>query len=518
MDPGPDSEEAIKFLIIDCCFLLVYLFEFIAKLIVLRSGYFMNGWNALDFVCVVLGFFGVFTTLLVQLDVISASAISSEMLLIRLGRVFKMIRLLRVVIILKFLRKLNARMRGETITPELALHLELMYTLRGFIQAHLQSQAKFLVYFGAQLQRCQCGSKLMKDSEFCRKCGTKRPDDMPADLFYSLTGPEQARCILESWTSIFHATVVASSQCDRVDEFGHWILEGLESLRETTEVTEQLTDFVMQAADDGVILPKDAERIIHPIHDHLKLSGRIVRDTHAGIHRNVLEKKTSGNRLTSIENDPNSPKLIKNPKNQWDQDCGGWGGCGPRRSASAFVENERARNQAEIDETRSNDRVPSEDNSETESHHGEAGEQPLRPYPKALRQLSPKSLVSVELWSKSPKSVQNSEIGFGTELSDQMSAEEETGSPRSGENDEAWSSEQMSCEEKWTDSHQISCEEKATELHHGEKATVRQVSFASEDVNIEADEVTTAAEVKVYGGMASGPMTPRASGPMTPRQ
>jgi hypothetical protein len=488
MDPGPDSEEAFKFLIIDCCFLLVYLFELVAKLIVLRSGYFMNGWNALDFVCVVLGFFGVFTTLLVQLDMISASAISSEMLLIRLGRVFKMIRLLRVVIILKFLRKLSARMRGEKITPELALHLELMFTLRGFIQAHLQSQAKFLKYFGAQLQRCQCGNKLMKDSDFCRKCGTKRPDDMPKDLFYSLTGPEQARCILESWTSIFHATVVASSQCDRVDEFGHWILEGLESLRETTEVTETLTDFVMQAAEDGVILPKDAERIIHPMHDHLKLTGRIVRDTHAGIHRNVLVKTTSGHRLTAIENDPNSPKLLKN---QWDQNGkDNPVGSGRRRSAAvqsltSFVESTSVRHPLSpisisegTDEVWSNDQKSGEDR-EAESRHDEREGTILR----QVSKLSPKSLRSEEIWSKSPKSVQNDEIWSNDQIS---SGEKETESPRSIGNDEVWSSEQTSCEEKETESHHS----------EKEKETLRQVSKTSEDVDREADEGVAVGEVK----------------------
>jgi sodium/hydrogen exchanger 10/11 len=323
LDPGPDSDDAVTFLIIDSCFLTIYIFEMAAKLYVMHKAYFTNGWNALDFVCVILGIFGVGTTILVQLDVVSASAISSEMLLIRLGRVFKMIRVMRIVVILKFLRKLQAKWRGEPISPELAIHLELIFTLRGFIQAHLQSQQKFLKYFGAQKQRCQCGNKLLMDSAFCRKCGTKRPADMPIEGFYSITGCEQARTILESWTAIFHATIVASLECTKADAFGHWILEGLESLRETAEVTEKLADFVMQAADDGVILPKDAERIIHPMHEHLKLTSVIVRDTHSGIHRKVLERQSTGDRETAIREssshgDPLSPRSPGLKPGTWD--------------------------------------------------------------------------------------------------------------------------------------------------------------------------------------------------------
>jgi hypothetical protein len=316
LDPGPDSEDAKTFIVIDCCFLSVYIAELVVKLMVLRGRYFLDGWNALDFICVVLGMFGVVTTVLVEAGVLSASSISSEMLLIRLGRVFKMIRVVRVVAIFKFIRKLQAKLRKESISPDLAVHLELIFTLRGFIQAHMQSHRKFLKYFGAQNFRCACGNRLLTDSDYCRKCGAKRHEDMPRQS--SITGCEHARCMLESWTAVYHAGIVASHECSKADDQGHWILEGLEGLRETTEVTERLADFILEAAEDGVILHKDAEKLIHPMHEHLKTNEFLIRDTHAGIHRKALQTQCSGDfRKSDLMHDITIGKADFQDMEQW---------------------------------------------------------------------------------------------------------------------------------------------------------------------------------------------------------
>jgi hypothetical protein len=301
LDTGPDSDDAMAYTAIDCVFLSVYIAELIVKLLILRRRYFLDGWNALDFICVVLGIFGVLTTVLVEVGAVSANAISSEMLLIRLGRVFKILRMTRLVVIVKIIRRIKATVKKESVSPSLAEHLKLIFALRGFIQAHLESHHKFLKYFGTESQRCACGSRIMSDSEFCRKCGAKRPPDM---VRHSLvTGCEHARCILESWIAVYHAAIVASYECSKADAYGHWILEGLEGLRQTTEVTELLANFVVEAAEDGVILYKDAEDLIHPMHAHLKVTEFMVRDTHDGIHRNTLKKQCNGDvRRTGLEN------------------------------------------------------------------------------------------------------------------------------------------------------------------------------------------------------------------------
>jgi hypothetical protein len=268
----------------------------------------MDGWNALDFMCVCLGAFAIVTTILVESGVLSGSAISSEMLLIRLGRVFKMIRIMRVVVLVKFVRKMYAKINKEQVSPQLASHLDLIFTLRGFVKAHVNSHRKFLRYFGAQLQRCACGNKMMPDSNFCRKCGSPRPADMPLGSYAVLTRVEHARCIVESWTAIFKATVIASSEIQLVDAQGEWILEGLVLVRDSSAVIKTLSEFVHGATTDGVLLVRDAERIIHPMYEQLRKSERLFADTHAGIHKNDLRRKSEG------ASPPGSPRSPKSPR------------------------------------------------------------------------------------------------------------------------------------------------------------------------------------------------------------
>mmetsp|Transcript_82025 Transcript_82025/g.149971 ORF Transcript_82025/g.149971 Transcript_82025/m.149971 type:complete len:1237 (-) Transcript_82025:161-3871(-) len=301
MDPGPDSPDAMMFMSIDCCFMCFYLFELVIKLIVLRVGYFMDGWNALDFLCVLLGLFAIATTILVEADVLKSNAISSEMLLIRLGRIVKLIRVARVASLLQFVRKMKAKYNKEPICPDLARHLDVIFTLRGLVQAHLKAHKKFLQYFGANNVRCEnCQNKLLQDSAFCRKCGTRRPETVPLGSSCTITGCEHARCILESWTEVFNAAVCGSLEIQLVDGKGTWILEGLCSLRDSSSMAKELTSFVLEAAEDCVILAKDAERIIHPMYEHLRLSDQLHADTQAGIHRRDLQSRKSGRRGTIV--------------------------------------------------------------------------------------------------------------------------------------------------------------------------------------------------------------------------
>jgi len=100
VDPGPESDDAAMWVVIDCLFQACYIAELIMKFIVLRLSFFSDGWNCLDFMCVVLGLFGNVISIIVAAGVVSSSAISNEMLLIRLGRVFKLMRLLRLVMLI----------------------------------------------------------------------------------------------------------------------------------------------------------------------------------------------------------------------------------------------------------------------------------------------------------------------------------------------------------------------------------------------------------------------------------
>merc|ERR1712178_614423 len=102
----------------------------------------------------------------------------------------------------------------------------------------MESQAKFFLYFGAQM-----GSGQEAVTSKITRC-------------------EHARCILQSWTVVYKAIVLGSMECMKVDTEGTWILEGLFALRDSAVATEELSNFILEAATDGVILEKDAEELI----------------------------------------------------------------------------------------------------------------------------------------------------------------------------------------------------------------------------------------------------------------
>merc|ERR1719478_662255 len=162
------------FLAIDGVFMLIYIFEFVLKLSVLRLKYFFDGWNALDFMCVVLGLFGIAMKIAVELGSLDQDSVSSEMQLMRLNRIFKLMRLMRVVVVVKFARKVSAKCKGKVVSEELAVQLENIFTLKAFVQAHTATQSNLLRFIG------------------CTDGGETRFDQC-----------EEARCILESWTQVY---------------------------------------------------------------------------------------------------------------------------------------------------------------------------------------------------------------------------------------------------------------------------------------------------------------------------
>mmetsp|Transcript_19485 Transcript_19485/g.35941 ORF Transcript_19485/g.35941 Transcript_19485/m.35941 type:complete len:1141 (-) Transcript_19485:270-3692(-) len=255
------ENDSIGFVIIDGTFLLIYTIEFLMKLVVLRWKYFSDGWNALDFMCVVLGIFGISMKIAVEVGTLEEDAVSSEMQLMRLNRIFKIMRIMRVVVIMKFARQMHARFKGKTISKELATQLETISTLKAFVEAHIAGQNKLLKFLG--------------NSE----TGRARFDEC-----------EEARCILESWTQVYHAVALGAAEIEKIEADAPWITGGMAVMRESTCIMEGFTEFVVSAARAGILKEREAECIIHPIQDQMKKAGIIFADCHSGIHRNCLKR------------------------------------------------------------------------------------------------------------------------------------------------------------------------------------------------------------------------------------
>mmetsp|Transcript_81084 Transcript_81084/g.208735 ORF Transcript_81084/g.208735 Transcript_81084/m.208735 type:complete len:398 (-) Transcript_81084:369-1562(-) len=288
-DPGPESPDVMTYVIIDCAFQMVYMAELIMKLAVQRRKYFSDGWNALDFICVIFGLFGNAISIIVAMGVVSSSALSNEMLLIRLGRVFKLLRLLRVVVVVKFVRTLHARYHKKKVSDQLAFDLQVMSTLRTFVQAHIRSHVVFLKFFGKQEPM-----EAVEDSfkrQFSRQVSESIAKTMAeSGLTNVINEPEEARCILESFISIYKAIAIGSVIMDRVNEEGTWILESMNTLRDSYGIVEELMNFTVLAINAGVLKEKDAEVLIGPLRHHLDLAGVLFSDTYAGIHRNTMKQ------------------------------------------------------------------------------------------------------------------------------------------------------------------------------------------------------------------------------------
>jgi len=291
VDPGPESDDAVVWVVVDCLFQVCYVAELIMKFTVLRLGFFNDGWNCLDFMCVFLGLFGNVISIIVAVGVVSSSAISNEMLLIRLGRVFKMMRLLRLVVIIKFGRTLHAKYHKKIVCDKLASRLEIVGTLRAFVQAHILSHRVLLKFFGKQRADFNTYMSSVQDAfdrqisvnSFARQISQEGVTSL-------LVEPEEAKCVVESFTAVYNAIVLGSIMIARIEGEASWMLESMVTLRESCVLTEELANFVVSATEAGVLKEKDAEILIHPLTEHLKKAGVLFADAHAGIHRNTMKR------------------------------------------------------------------------------------------------------------------------------------------------------------------------------------------------------------------------------------
>jgi len=172
-------------------------------------------------------------------------------------------RIMRLVVIMKFARQMHAKFKGKTISKDLATQLETISTLKAFVEAHLTSQNKLLKFLG--------DSKSVNGQAKFDEC-------------------EEARCILESWTQVYQAIVLGAAEIEKVEVDAPWIIGGMAVLRESYRITEEFTEFVVSAAKAGILKEREAECIIHPMQDQMKRAGSIFADCHSGIHRNKLKQ------------------------------------------------------------------------------------------------------------------------------------------------------------------------------------------------------------------------------------
>eukprot|EP00929_Paragymnodinium_shiwhaense_P020966 TRINITY_DN13808_c0_g1_i2.p1 TRINITY_DN13808_c0_g1~~TRINITY_DN13808_c0_g1_i2.p1 ORF type:complete len:1336 (-),score=303.89 TRINITY_DN13808_c0_g1_i2:192-4199(-) len=247
-----ENDKHLAWLVIEVIFNALFLFEFIFKVGVLKLGYFRDGWNVFDFILVVLGLVGlVFEGMAHGSSSSTQASVSSEARLLRFNRVFRVLRICRVFRLVRFVSILLMRLATKDFNAELAEHLHSVTVLRAFVRAHVAAQQQLLTYLGF-------------DGE--------------------VSTPEEARCILESQTSCYQAAALAAKEANKLEKS---ILKGINLLRKNIGATQELRHFVHKAWKCGMISEKEAETILKPLQDHVRIFFAELSRSQSGVNLGV---------------------------------------------------------------------------------------------------------------------------------------------------------------------------------------------------------------------------------------
>jgi len=262
--------------LVDTVFAIIFTIEAIIKIFVLKVAYFKKSWNQFDFALVIVGIFGVVFNIIAGAESQAEGAnVASESRLMKFARVFRALRLMRLVRLIRVFQHLSAKFQSMDYSPEVAEHMQKIAVLKCFVKAHISSQWEMIRFFGYEDQVDQA---------------------------------ELARCLLQSQVSVFRAVCMA---VDQENDLDRRLLRGLENFRDTNSVAEELTQFVMDAHRGGIITQREAQSILHPLKDLIRICTSRIHQTHLG----YTDKRRQDGSNGSIK--PTSPKAIKHATARW---------------------------------------------------------------------------------------------------------------------------------------------------------------------------------------------------------
>lgn len=202
----------------------------------MRGDYFRDIWNIFDLVLVLIGISTLFMDFLLSSQRIDDSHdVGAEARMLRVHRIFRVLRIVRVFKLAKLSKIVLARLTKSSDALKMAELLKSITVLRAFVRAHATSQKQLLDFIGA-------------DSD--------------------IKTSEEARCIIESQTSVYLAIALAASEAKRVDA---GLLVGMNMLRTNIVATQELVAFVEEAHGAGIIAAREAECIFSALQDHERI-------------------------------------------------------------------------------------------------------------------------------------------------------------------------------------------------------------------------------------------------------
>lgn len=240
------ADEA--WLIGDMIFTCFFFLEFVLKCVSLHCDYFRDWWNILDFVLVLLSVTSVVLHFMAQ-DVASSTDVSAEGRLVRLARVLRVMRLLRLFRLVGFFRLLKAKLMHVEFSRHVAEQMQTLTILTCFIKAHMKSQNELMYYFT-----------------------TANQIDMA----------ELGRCVLESQVETYRALSLAVDCVQQLDE---GMLHEVNNQKKSKALAEELEHLVQHAHLHHVITAQEAESVLDPVREHLRMMQARIWEMHFGYVR-----------------------------------------------------------------------------------------------------------------------------------------------------------------------------------------------------------------------------------------
>jgi hypothetical protein len=219
--------------VMEVVFSTMFLIEFMIKLLALKCSYFYDAWNLFDFSILCLSLFGIVVEFVIASE--SDADVHKEARIFRLNRVFRVLRIFRTVRLFRFFNTLRAKLLHKDFSLQLAEHVRTITACRAFIIAHCKAQSQLAVYFGDK-------GKIRSGAE--------------------------ARCILESQTEVYKAIMLAVEEAVEIDDE---TLLGMRLLRDNVKLTGKLAEFVHAAHKAGVVNAREAETMVHPLQNHVRI-------------------------------------------------------------------------------------------------------------------------------------------------------------------------------------------------------------------------------------------------------
>jgi len=271
-------------LVIELIFLFFFTSECLLKISALGKQFFFDLWNDFDLLVVILGI----TSLAIECSLrFKEASMSKEARLFRLAKVLRVMRVLRIFRLARFYMAIQAKLDGRNLSLQVAEYLRAVTVLTAFVQAHTASQEQLQYFFN------EIGTQSM---------------------------PEVARCIVESQISVYRAILVATCQLDQVNET---VMNGMNVLRESNTAMDKMVNYVMETRRRGLIGPREANIILHPLKDRMQLFSVELRESELGLLRETVHYRESRVGKPSSHTPTNSsPKqgVSNQPRSSWVSD------------------------------------------------------------------------------------------------------------------------------------------------------------------------------------------------------